>query len=81
MKLNKINLFSRKGLQRKFPTAKIVRKKGQWLVYFPLPKDFNTNIISVKFKKGRDCFRCGHTKGEQGKCSVYGKFYGRHLYN
>jgi len=35
----KINLFSRKGLQKKFPTAKIIREQGQWVILFPLPKD------------------------------------------
>ena len=35
-----INLFSRKGLQNRFPTAKIIRHKTGWEVRFPLPKDF-----------------------------------------
>lgn len=40
MEEKKINLFTRKGLQARFPTAKIVRRKTGWDVIFPLPKDF-----------------------------------------
>jgi len=41
-------------------------------------------LIKVKFKKGEDCFRCGESKKDLKKeyhdCSVYGTFFGRHLF-
>lgn len=47
----KINLFSRKGLQRMFPTAKIVRCKQGWDILFPVPEDFkNIDYLETEEK-------------------------------
>jgi len=51
MKNEKINLFSRKGLQKMFPGAKIRREKGRWTVTFPIPTDLRPlNRFPIKPK-------------------------------
>ena len=35
----KINLFSKKGLQKMFPNAEVKRTKSGWDIWYPLPKD------------------------------------------